>query len=171
METLNNKELRTGDILHCKSKRTLGKLIRWFTRSDFASHTAVIVECWGQLYVVDAQRDGVNPRPIKAWKKKFNYEVIVARPKTGVKDPKAFSIRAFTKVGNTGYDFTSLILKYPLWTITGKWKSNTDPEEKMFCSEYVAWLWQIENSSRIDPHALMQHTKSSNLFTHYKLVY
>ena len=171
MKALVTKELKTGDILHCKRETVLSKLIRWFTRSDFANHTALVIECWGQLYVVDAQKDGVNPRPIKQWCKDFRYEVIVARPKVGPKDPKAFSIRAFTKVGNTGYDFKSLILKYPWWTITGKWKKELDPEEKMFCSEYVAWVWQIENSNRIDPHMLFKHTESNNQFTHYELLW
>ena len=171
MDALVTKDLKTGDILHCNSGRVLSRLIRWFTRSDFANHTAVVVECWGQLYVVDAQKDGTNPRPIEQWYRDFGYQVIVARPNIGPKDPKAFSIKAFTKVGNTAYDFVSLILKYPFWTITGKWKKESDPESKMFCSEYVAWLWGIENSHRIDPHALMQHTQSSTNFKHYELLW
>jgi hypothetical protein len=171
MEVFVTKDLKTGDILHCNSNRLLSKMIRWVTKSNFANHTAVVVECWGQLYVVDAQKDGVNPRPIDQWYKDFSYKVIVARPKIGPKDPKAFSIKAFTKVGNTAYDFASLIVKYPLWAITGKWKKESDPQEKMFCSEYVAWLWQIENSNRIDPHALMQHTSASTNFKHYQLLW
>lgn len=171
MNTLTTQDLKTGDILHCRGNVLLSKIIRWFTKSDFSNHTAVVIECWGQIYVVDAQKDGVNPRPIDKWIEDYGYEVIVARPKVGPKDPKTFSIRAFTKVGNTGYDFKSLILKHPWYTITGRWKTETDSEEKMFCSEYVAWCWNIENSYRIDPGALMKHTKAHPNFVHYKLLY
>jgi len=165
------KYLKTGDILHCKSKHISSRLIKWFTKSKFASHTAVVVECWGQIYIVEAQKDGVTAKTIKAWKKKYNYNVIVAKPKIGPKDSKTFSIRAFSKTGATAYDFKSLFLKHPWFLITGKWKTDTDPEEKMICSEYVAWLWQIENSNRIDPNALMNHTKADPNFVHYTLLY
>lgn len=171
MEALVTKDLKTGDILHCRRETILSKIIRWFTRSDFANHTAIVIECWGQIYVVDAQKDGVNPRPLRAWLDTYKYDVIVARTKVGPKDLNAMSIRAFMKVGNTGYDFKSLLLKYPWWTITGKWKKEADPEEKMFCSEYVAWVWQFENSERIDPAALMAHTRSHTNFKHYELLW
>jgi len=171
METIESKDLKTGYILHCRRNTILSRLIRWFTRSTFANHSAIVIECWGQLYVVDAQKDGVNPRPLEAWRKEFGYEVIVASPIVGPKDLNAMSIRAFTKVGNTGYDFKSLIFKYPWWTLTGKWKEELDPEAKMFCSEFVAWCWQFESSNRIDPHALMMHTKAHSNFKHSKLVW
>lgn len=171
MDSLATNELKTGDILHCKREKLISKIIRWFTRSEFASHTAVVIECWGQLYIVEAQSDGVNAKSINSWKAKYNYEVIVAKPKIGPKDPISFSIKAFSKIGNTGYDFESLLIKHPWYTLTGKWKTEIDPQEKMFCSEYVAWLWRVENSNRINPNDLMKHTKADPNFTHYKLIY
>lgn len=171
MDAIVTKDLKTGDILHCKRNKLLSRLIRWVTNSSFASHTAIVIECWGQIYVVDAQNDGVNPKPIKEWYKKYNYDVIVAKPTVGPKDPKTLSIRAFTKVGNTAYDFKALLIKHPWFALTGKWRKEIDPKEKMFCSEYVAWVWQIENSDRIDPNMLFKHTQASKQFKHYELLW
>ncbi len=172
LPSITGKDLKTGDILHCKSNRLLGKIIRWVTKSKFASHSAVVVECWGQIYIVDAQKNGINPKPLKAWLNEYKYDVVVARLKLGPKDPKAFSIRAFTKVGLTGYDFGSLIFKHPWKAITGKWRKQRKPEDKMICSEYVAWLYHIEDAERISPHDLYNHTHArASGFVNYKLEY
>jgi len=166
MESIS--ELRTGDILHCSSDGFIGKAIKWFTKSEF-SHTAVVVECWGQIYVVDAQKDGVNPRPLDAWLEKYQYDIIVARKNTGPRDPKAFSIRAFTKVGHTGYDFASLIFRHPWAIITGQWMKSDKSKHRMVCSEFVAWLFNIEFSFRITPKVMHTYTLEHD-FTHYNFI-
>lgn len=163
-------DLKTGDILHCHGSRFLARLIKRFTKG-WSTHTAVVVEVWGQIYVIDAQSDGVNPRPLEAWLQTYQYEIIVARPKVGPKDPKAFSIRAFTKVGHTAYDFMSLFIRHPYSIITGKWSRDKDPNSKrMVCAEYVAWLYQIEKPYRITPKKLRDYTMRSE-FHHFKFYY
>lgn len=170
MNILTSNELRTGDVLHCKGHRLLSKAISFFTKSPI-THSAVVIECWGQIYVVDAQKNGVNPKPLKAWLEEYKYDIYVSRPKIGPKDPKTFSIKAFSKVGLIGYDFESLLWKFPISILTGKWGKDKDPnEDKMVCSEYVAWLWQIERSYRITPKRLHELLQRSS-FLQFKFGY
>lgn len=141
--------LRTGDILHCSGKRLLSRLIKKFTRSKF-SHTALFIEIWGQPYVIDAQADGVNVRPFYEWNKKYDYD-IVAHRFSGELDRIALSKRALTKVGHTGYDIEGLLIRQPHKLITGKWKEKGDMSERMYCSEYVAWVYGVEKAYRMSP--------------------
>lgn len=165
-----NRPLYTGDILHCRGKSWLSKAIRWFTKG-WCNHTAVVIECWGQPYIVDAQKNGINPKPLEAWLREYNYEIEIARPNVGPKDPRAYSIRAFIKVGLTGYDYNSLIFRHPWAIITGRWAKDQDPnQDKMVCSEYVAWLEQIEKPYRITPKKLRDYTHRGN-YSHYDYEY
>lgn len=165
-----NMQLQTGDILHCTGKSWLSRAIQKFTKSKI-NHTAVVVEVWGQIYVIDAQKNGVNPKPLEAWLREYEYKVIVARPNTGPKDIKAFSIRAFLKVGLTGYDFNSLIFRHPFAILSGKWLRDKDTNDKrMVCSEYVAWLYHIEKPYRITPDMIYRYTQRAG-FLHCPLEY
>lgn len=65
---MNPTFLKTGDILHCSGKKLLSRLIKKATKSKF-SHSAVFIEIWGQPYILDAQIDGVNVRPLNDWLK------------------------------------------------------------------------------------------------------
>ena len=151
-------QLRTGDILHCRGSRLLSRLIMKFTKSRF-SHTAIVVECWGQLYIVDAQRNGVNPRPIEEWIKEFGYSYTISRPLIIGFDKKEFSLKAFSKVGSTKYDLASLLWYHPRYILTGKWKGK--PEQKaqgrMYCSEYVAWVFNMPNWWKLSPEAVFEY--------------
>lgn len=149
---MNPTRLKTGDILHCSGKRLLSRLIKKFTRSKF-SHSALFIEIWGQPYVIDAQADGVNVRPFDEWQKKYNYDIIVNRF-SGELDREALSKRAMTKVGHTGYDIEGLIIRQPHKLITGEWKEKGDTTERMYCSEYVAWVYGVEKSYRMSPEDL-----------------
>ena len=151
---MNPTNLKTGDILHCTGKRLLSRLIRKFTKSKF-SHSALFIEIWGQPYIIDAQRDGVNVRPWNDWCNQYNYTILAHRsPK--VVDYIELSKRAMTKVGNTAYDIEGLILKQPFELITGKWNRKKNEEDKMYCSEYVAWVYAAERSYRMSPEDLYQ---------------
>lgn len=160
------EELRTGDILHCRRNTLTAKLIRLFT-GGWPSHTATVVECWGQTYVIDAQSDGISPKPIKQWLKKYKYEVIVARPDYTV-DSRGYSIRAFSKSGITGYAYASLIFVHPWMALTGSFPHSDPEKDKMVCSEYVAWLNGIKFPYRMTPNDMMNYTKQNN-FIHHNL--
>lgn len=150
---MNPTKLKTGDILHCTGTRLVSKLIMKFTRSKF-SHTAMFIEIWGQAYVIDAQKDGVNVRPFDVWKNKYGYVFEVHRLENEP-DYKALAIRSLTKVGNTSYDFESLILKHPFRLITNSfWKVDKNEYNRMTCSEYVAWVYGAERAYRLSPEDL-----------------
>lgn len=143
--------LQTGDILHCSGKRLISKLIKWFTRSKF-SHTALYVEIYEQPYVIDAQKDGVAIRPFFDWLAKYDYDIVATRFKEPVNE-KGLLKRALSKVGLTAYDYQTLFLRQPLKITTGKWRyKGREKEEKvMDCSEYVAWVYKIEQGYKLTP--------------------
>ena len=146
--------LKTGDILHCSGKRLVPRLIKAFTRSPF-SHSALFIEIWGQPYIIDAQKDGVNVRPFKEWKAKYNYDYIIHRNISDY-DQKELAKKALSKVGLTAYDFESLIFRQPFELMTGKWNVRKDEQTKMYCSEFVAWVWGADASYRMSPKDLYE---------------
>jgi hypothetical protein len=158
---MNPTNLKTGDILHCSGKRLLSKLIKWFTRSEF-SHSALFIEIWGQPYIIDAQKDGVNVRPFSDWKVKYAYTFIVHRAPEGDIDEQALAKRALTKVGSTAYDIESLIARQPFELVTGKWKEKGDTTERMYCSEFVAWVYGVEKAYRMSPEDLYHWCRLNN---------
>lgn len=162
-------KLHTGDILHCHTNRLLGRMISWFTKG-WATHTATVVEVWGRTYIVDSQSDGTNARPLEAWLEKYDYDIIVARPNEEVNERK-YSVKAFSKIGHTAYDYASLIFRHPWAIITKKWARDKDPNDKrMVCSEFVAWCYNIDKPYRITPKKIHDYTKRHD-FTHYEYDY
>jgi uncharacterized protein YycO len=146
---MNLTKLKPGDILHCSGKKKLAKIIKAFTKSQF-SHTALFIEIWGQPYIIDAQIDGVNLRPWNEWADKYKYDFVVHRSANEI-DTKALSMRALTKVGHTGYDFESLLFKQPIELFTNTWQQKKNEQERMYCSEFVAWVYGVERSYRFSP--------------------
>lgn len=156
--------LKTGDILHCTGKRVISKLIRLATKSQF-SHSAIFIEIWGQPYVIDAQKNGVNLKPWDAWVEEYDYTFKVSRKIYPAVEPKTFSMRALEKVGLTAYDFESLLIRQPWKLITGKWKSRGKKEEfKMYCSEYAAWCHDIPKWWEMSPDDLYNYCNNHLLF-------
>lgn len=158
---MNPTNLKTGDILHCAGKKWLSKVIRRLTKSKF-SHTALFLEIWGQPYIIDAQKDGVNVRPWNEWQAIYNYDFVVHRALEGTVDDVALSKRAMTKVGHTAYDIEGLIFRQPWELLTGNWNPKKNEGDKMYCSEYVAWVYGVEKSYRMSPEDVYQWCISSN---------
>jgi uncharacterized protein YycO len=159
---MNPTMMKTGDILHCSGKRWISRAIKWFTKSKF-SHTALFIEIWGQPYIIDAQRDGVNVRPLDAWKEKYDYDIVVHRSPSEL-DSVELSKRAMTKVGHTAYDLEGLLLRQPWKLITGSWKVKENEDERMYCSEYVAWVYTVEKSYHMSPEAVYQWCKQNQFY-------
>jgi len=154
--------LKTGDVLHCTGYALSSEIIKRVTRSKF-SHSAMFIEIWGQPYVIDAQKDGVNVRPFDIWKKKYGYDFVVHRASDKF-DSKALSKRAMTKIGNTAYDFTSLIFKHPFKLLFGVWRMKKNQFEKMTCSEYVAWVYGAGRAYRMSPEDLYQWCRQNGFY-------
>ena len=150
---------KTGDIFHCTGNGLIAKAIMKATKSK-VSHSALFIEIWGKPYIIDAQKDGVNLRPFDEWVKMYNYKYVVHRYPNDF-NRKEFALKAMTKIGNTAYDFEGLLIKQPIELLTGKYRRKGNEENKMYCSEYVAWCYGINESYRMSPEDLLQWCNKS----------
>jgi hypothetical protein len=143
-------ELKTGDILNCTGKKLLSKIIKLFTKSRF-SHTAIFIEIWGEQFIMDAQKDGIQLRPFKEWVKKYNYDYEVRRAPYEINQVN-FSKRMTSRLG-TPYDVKSLVIGQPIEIFTGKWitDKHEDYTKKLYCSEFVAWCYGVESYYKMSP--------------------
>jgi len=116
--------------------------IRKVSKSTW-SHSAVVIDIWGRTFICEALATGIVVRPIEEWGEEAI--VCVSRPKTPV-DKKEFSSRAMSRVGYTGYDYSSLLWYQLLYQITGRWYGHTDASrkttERFYCSEFASWLYE-----------------------------
>jgi len=162
MEVLLKNELRSGDVLHCTSNGILGKFIQRFTKSRI-NHTALVIEVWGELFIIDSQKDGTNPRPFKDWVMKYNYKYKIHRPILFTKRSK---YRAVSKWGHTPYDFASLFIWQPIYILTGKWHGHKGlrADNRMYCSEYVSWVFELKNWMMLSPQAAFEAMSKSGKF-------
>jgi hypothetical protein len=154
----------TGDIFHCSGNKPISRIIKKLTQSKF-SHSAVFIEIWGQGYIMDSQSKGTHLIPFDVWEKKWNYTFDVHRSPTLESDlnRRAFSIRALSKAGHTGYDFVSLIIRHPIYLLTGQWhEQESKKHNKMYCSEFVAWTHNISSSYRMSPQDLYDFCIKNN---------
>ena len=108
-------QIKSGDVAHCRSNGILGRAIRLFTRSH-VNHTAMFIEIWGKIFVIESQKNGTNLKPFQEWVKKYNYTYEISRPLEYTAETKE---RAMQKICTTGYDFRSLFLVHPIYQITG----------------------------------------------------
>lgn len=143
-------DLKTGDVLNCTGKKLLSKLIRLFTKSKF-SHTAVYIEIWGESFIMDAQKDGIQLRTFNKWTKEYNYEYEVRRAPFEINE-KNFSKRMTSRLG-TPYDVKSLVIGQPIEIFTGKWVTDKheDYTKKLYCSEFAAWCYGVEDYYKMSP--------------------
>lgn len=141
-------------------------MIRFFTKSDI-THAATYITLCGDAYIIDSQKDGTNLRPFDKWQKEYNYDYIVLRSNNiNVND---FIKRAFSLCGTTGYDFELFAIRYP-FQIVKSWITGKDfhmpkkwgEDERMICSESVAWEHGIENSQDYTPKKLYDYCLKKN---------
>lgn len=154
MDDINSYEqLKTGDIILVRNHTVLwnpiswiGALIRLFTRSPW-NHAAMVVEIWGQKYVVESMTRGVTVRPVAVWASS-NWG---RRSKTAMIlryiykfDEKRMSMTAFSKVGHTKYWFLGTLFFQAIYNTTRIWigpKSQQKAGKRMYCSQFVAWVY------------------------------
>ena len=128
----------------------------WFTKSEY-SHAALFLEVWGQPFIMDAQKDGIQLRSYEKWCRKYKYKVTAYRVQDGLLDQRAFSLRAASKSGFTGYDYISLLFRHPIGLLSGKWHQENSKERKMTCSEFVAWSYGIKDFYLMSPQKLYEY--------------
>ena len=110
METIF--KLQAGDVITTYTpfewKRPvtyMAPMIRFFTKYKY-THTAIVLECWGSIFVCEAYTSGIIIRPIESFPDKMKVSVI--RPKFEF-DQRELSKKALSKVSTTKYDLLSLI--------------------------------------------------------------
>lgn len=159
MENKNKmiENLKDGDILICKRKSGfIAKLIRWATKSEW-SHTAMFFRLNGVPMIIEAQATGIDLKTYSNWEKKYNYEYRIMRKLDNIN----YQNRAFSKIGVTGYDFISFIIRQPWRLITGNFKNKGKTEEKrMICSEYTAWVYSLPEWWKSLPGAQYKYLKN-----------
>lgn len=148
--------LQTGDIVLFRTPfkwynpiSYLGAAIRFFTKYPY-NHVGVVVSNWGKLFINEAIEKGVISIPVE---NRFKGEdVLILRDPIGI-DEEVFARRANSFLGNTGYDFTSLLMFQLIFQVTKTWIGRTQEKAKkrMYCSEYVAYLYGINNWWRVSP--------------------
>lgn len=146
-------ELRTGDILHCRGKGIVSRLIRAFTKSPY-SHTATVVVIVGETYIIDSQRKGTHLKPYHHWLKSYGYRYHVSRV-LGI-NKEEFTRRALSKA-DMGYDYKALLLRHPLALIKKRWRKQAVESDKMVCSEYVAWAHRFKDWFKMTPKKMRQY--------------
>jgi len=167
IDMMNIEEFKTGDVLHCRGKSLLSRIIRWATKSQI-NHTALFIWIWGEPYIIDAQDNGVNVKPFGEWVKEYNYNFVAMRRPRVIAEKK-IATKAMSKVGLTAYDFEGLILKQPIELLTGKWnkKPSNKEQDKMYCSEFVSWVYGLDDSYRMSPKDFLDYCNENEWDTIY----
>lgn len=158
---------RTGDVLHCSGHKWISRAIKWATKSKI-NHTAMFIWLWDELYIIDAQNNGVNVKTYQSWVDEYGYDYVVMRNPRPTGEA-AIATKAMSKVGLTAYDFEGLLIKQPIELITGKWhkKPANRETDKMYCSEFVSWVYGIEESYRFSPKDFLEYCQAQMWETVY----
>jgi hypothetical protein len=94
--------------------------------------------------------------------KEYGYDYIVMRKPKAIAEKK-IATKAMSKVGLTAYDFEGLLLKQPIELLTGKWhkKPSNHEQDKMYCSEFVSWVYGLNDSYRMSPKDFLDFCKDN----------
>ncbi len=159
------KDANHLDVVFCKRKTLLSRLIRKFTKSDW-SHVALVLNYNGTVLIADSQINGTNIKELSVWQKKYKYETRIARYSYKILPSKQHDIedRVHSVIGVTGYDFASLLIKQPIFLITKKWfgKRRNPAKKRLYCSEFIAYAFNIGKWWKMTPEDLWSYMKKSN---------
>lgn len=153
------KDLKTGDVLHCRGNGIIARLIMWATKSKW-SHTAVYIEVYGQPFIIEAQANGVNLKSYYEWLKKYGYYYEVSRNRH-LTDHKLFALSIMALSGVKGYDFVSLLIRQPISLITGRWRKRKVEDDRFYCSEFAMYAHDVEKSYRMSPQNVYDYCMNS----------
>lgn len=161
IHNINTINLQEGDILHCMSNGLLARCIHYFTKSKI-NHTALVLKIYNNLFISDSQIKGTYPIPLKDWTKKYKYKYIISRP---LKFTKYNKYKAINRWGKTPYDFASLLFQ-AWYQMTGRWigKGKYKAEKRMYCSEYVAYVFNLDRWWMKSPKDVYNTLTKSNDF-------
>ena len=147
MKITSYNNLKTGDVLNrivpfywYKPQRYIASFIRFFTKST-VSHTAMIVDVWGEKMVIENDNGKTQLISFSNWAK--DSEVIVTRDSSLTDtDKRLLCVIAINELGNTGYDYEA-IPHHIIYAFSGIWIGRTgeNAKSKKVCSELIAYLY------------------------------
>jgi hypothetical protein len=144
--------LESGDVLICRGHSWISRGIMLITKGQW-SHAAIVAETWEQQGVIEAQKNGVNFKLWDVWQSKWGYTFEAFRS-VETFDKKELMLKAFEKCGETKYDWFTFFRR-----IFGSRKQrDTNKENKRYiCSEFVAYVWNIQDGYDITPEELYKY--------------
>lgn len=140
------KVLETGDVVVSRTNFRwnyplgyLSAIIRFFAKTEY-NHAALVVFNWGKPFTNEAIGNGVVAHPFGNRLKGKKIKVL------RLYDPdseQVIAMKANSKVGVAKYDVIGLIYQ-AIYLTTGKWFGKTEEasEKRMYCFEYVAWVYE-----------------------------
>ena len=149
-QNLDLSKLKTGDIILFRTEAKWNSIGTWispiirFMLKSYYNHCGIVINNWNQLMLNESIESGIIGNPIL--NKIYERKIKILRSKTyspnTYDQEKEIAIKANSKLG-TKYDYLSIFLFLPIYIITKNWvgRIQTDSENKMFCSEYVAWIY------------------------------
>ena len=155
--------LKHGDILVCRRDSFLSNIIRKATKSEW-SHTSLVIEVWGVLYIVEMQSKGIELISYTDWKEKWGYEYIIYRNSKAPLMYKAIAKSTLQKVGKrTKYDYFTFIFRIPWKLKTERFRYRGEGVEtrRMICSQFTGWVWNLKNWWKMTPDDQYIYLESS----------
>ena len=169
------QQIKTGDVLLVSSNRWISKAIKWFTKSEW-SHAGVFIQIWGEWYIIEAEKRGIQ---LTKWEDPSKYDggrttkkkLALLKPKRQyLVEEKKLANFVLPYAGTEPYDYIGLLVQ-AWFQLTGKWvgKTKEKAEKRMYCSEFVAFVYHHFNQKTffdwwlISPAAL---SKVSYFTTH-----
>ncbi len=138
---VNKYDLRVGDIILFSGKGFIARAIQLFQGRRW-NHAGLIVDVWGQLFVLEAVAKGVVLNTIEDSLDLNSDNVMVMRP--NFKVAKDFSKVAVELTEGHKYDYAALLWHQLIFKITGRrrWVGRRHTaENKLYCSELCAYVY------------------------------
>lgn len=172
-KTIDLSQIQTGDVINCRPRKTfLSKAISIITKGSF-SHTGTFLVLGGIVFVVDAQKDGFNPRLFEEWTDEYGYEYVVYRAPNSNPSEKQDKILALC---GTDYDLEGLLIRQPrkYWIrftnrfrklfrkpLKAEWIHKGEAEGfKMTCSEAIMRIEGAEGWESMSPQEAFEYQMS-----------
>lgn len=153
--------LKTWDIvfeytpLSRRPNSWISALIRIFTQSQF-THCGVIIYNWYVPYMVEADNWPIKSEIIHTRLQGKYIKVLRSKIEINEKD---FAVKAGSRMSNTWYDYWWVFWQ-AIYILTWYWygKKWIDASKSMYCSEYVAWLHDLNYWWMLSPADIIEKT-------------
>lgn len=115
---MENIQINTGDVLLVSRKTLLARIIQWFQENEW-NHAGIIVDIYGELFVIEAIEKGVVPTKYSD-KLNSNRKLMILKPKIPLTDEEKINLIKFglSKCEHEPYDYFNLICYQPFKFIT-----------------------------------------------------